>query len=222
MICRHVTIHITASAGDTTWDDQLLTLEIMPQTTLDDLKQQIAAESGILKEKQQIFFNAMLLVEPSKTMEDYSLGESDMLFLQVGEPRPKGIIRPSNPPLGSGNRQDRLLQSENSDTELIRMHILGNPALRSEVHRSRPELGTALENPSQFAHAYHQMQLQAQREQLSRQQMIEALNADPFDIEAQTKIAEMIRTERVNENLQNAMEHNPESLSSTVPKLVPF
>jgi len=43
-----------------------------------------------------------------------------------------------------------------------------------------------------------------------RQQQINDLNADPFDIQAQMRIAEMIREERVQENLQNAIEHNPE------------
>lgn len=54
------------------------------------------------------------------------------------------------------------------------------------------------------------MQDRAREEQLARAREIQALNADPFDIEAQTRIAEIIRAEQVQENLHNAMEHNPE------------
>ena len=34
------------------------------------------------------------------------------------------------------------------------------------------------------------------------------LNADPFDVEAQKKIEELIRREAVNENMQHAMEYS--------------
>lgn len=39
-------------------------------------------------------------------------------------------------------------------------------------------------------------------------------NADPFDPEAQRKIAEYIRQKNVEENFVNAIEHNPEAFAS--------
>jgi DNA damage-inducible protein 1 len=61
---------------------------------------------------------------------------------------------------------------------------------------------------------------QERQEQLERSRQIAALNSDPFDVDAQMRIAEMIREEAVQENLQNAIEHNPEGKYPCVPRYV--
>lgn len=71
-------------------------------------------------------------------------------------------------------------------------------------------MANALEDPQRFAELFNASFDRDRRERLERQQAIERLNEDPFDVEAQARIEEMIRQERVMENLQNAMEHNPE------------
>lgn len=46
--------------------------------------------------------------------------------------------------------------------------------------------------------------------------MIDRLNADPFDIEAQAKIEELIAQKNVHESYENAMENNPEMVVGSV------
>ena len=75
---------------------------------------------------------------------------------------------------------------------------------------TRPEFAAVIDSHERFAQVLRQMQEQEREEQMRRRQQIADLNADPFDIDAQMRIAEMIREERVQENLQNAIEHNPE------------
>ena len=82
--------------------------------------------------------------------------------------------------------------------------------MRAELQRTQPHLAAVVDNPQQFAAAFRDATDRERRERSERQRQIAALNADPFDVEAQAKIEEMIRHERVMENLQNAMEHNPE------------
>jgi DNA damage-inducible protein 1 len=96
------------------------------------------------------------------------------------------------------------------DPEVIRLRILGNPNLRQQFLRQQPDFADAIESPQRFAQAWRRNQDREREEQNSRARQIANLNADPFDIEAQTKIAEIIREAQVQENLQNAIEHNPE------------
>ena len=55
------------------------------------------------------------------------------------------------------------------------------------------------------------------RQELKRkQQELALLQADPFDPEAQKRIAGMIQQQNVNENLESAMENSPELFGNVV------
>lgn len=107
-------------------------------------------------------------------------------------------------------QQNAARAANEPDPELLRLQILGNPEHRAELQRTQPQLAGVLDDPQRFAAAFRDAADRERRERSDRQRQIAALNADPFDIEAQAKIEEIIRQERVMENLQNAMEHNPE------------
>jgi DNA damage-inducible protein 1 len=49
-----------------------------------------------------------------------------------------------------------------------------------------------------------------------KQRQIALLNADPFNVDAQLKIADIIREENVQNNYEQALEHNPESFGRVV------
>ena len=58
-----------------------------------------------------------------------------------------------------------------------------------------------------------QIHAHREAEAKERQAEMELLSADPFDPEAQARIAERIRQAQVEENYQNAYEYMPESFS---------
>lgn len=185
--------------------DSLLTLEIFPDMTLATLRESIQAESTIPPTSQHLYHNGRLISDDAQTMEQHQIKDGDMLALHVRDMRgstgvPEQARRPQ-PRRRGGNEQD---------PELIRLQILGQPAVRAQLQRQHPELAAAVDNPARFAQIFHDSQDREQRERMERQREIERLNDDPFNVENQRKIEEMIRQERVMENLQNAMEHNPE------------
>lgn len=173
--------------------------------TLATLRESIQAESTIPPTSQHIYHNGRLISDDAQTMEQLQIADGEMLALHVRDMRgstgvPEQARRPQ-PRRRAGNEQD---------PELIRLQILGQPALRQQLQSQHPELASAVDDPARFAQIFLDSQNREQRERQERQREIERLNDDPFNIENQRKIEEMIRQERVMENLQNAMEHNPE------------
>lgn len=169
------------------------------------------AESRIPKTSQHLYHNGQLLNDDSKTMEQLQIGDGEMLALHV-----RDMVGSTGQPAGQRQSQPTRQQSSQRggqsfpDPETIRLQLLGNPEMRQQAISQRPELAAVIDSPERFAQVLRQMQEQEREEQMRRRQQIAALNADPFDIDAQMRIAEMIREERVQENLQNAIEHNPE------------
>ena len=93
---------------------------------------------------------------------------------------------------------------------MIRLQILGDPQLRARVQSMNAPLAAALNDPQRFAQALRDTAGQEEAQRRQRMQEIEALNNDEFNPDSQARIAEIIRQENVMENLQNAMDHNPE------------
>jgi hypothetical protein len=85
-----------------------------------------------------------------------------------------------------------------------------SPTLSHE--QNNPEFAAAAENdPAKFRQFLHQMASMQESARMQQQHESAALNADPFNIEAQRKIEEAIRQEAVLENMEQAMEQMPES-----------
>lgn len=183
--------------------------------TVDTLRNSIQAEARIEPSAQHLYHNGQLISDYSKTMSQLGITDGDMLALHVRDMRgntgvnvPGGGAAASRPQAPSAPRGGA--RPPQQDPEMLRLQILGNAQLRAELTNQQPEMGAALEDPQRWAQLFNARFDQEQQERAERQRMIQRLNNDPFDVEAQARIEEMIRQERVMENLQNAMEHNPE------------
>lgn len=72
-------------------------------------------------------------------------------------------------------------------------------------------MAAAQNNPQRFAQLLSETRQRQSDTELAMQREYAALNADPFNIEAQKKIEEAIRMQAVMENLEHAMEFSPEA-----------
>lgn len=217
-----ITLSITNPDAE---DQDLLSLEVFPEMSLEALRSSIHAETRIDPSAQHLYHNGALITDNNKTMEQLSIGDGELLALHVRDMRGSTGI-PTGANAGSSRQaaaqQQQQLQrnasraANETDPELIRLRFLGNPEHRAELQRTQPQLASVLDNPERFAAAFRDATDRDRRERSERQRQIANLNSDPFDIEAQAKIEEIIRQERVMENLQNAMEHNPEGRQTTL------
>lgn len=205
---RRITLSITNSEGG----DDLLSLEVYPEMTIETLRDSIQAELGHHPSAQHLYHNGQLVTDNSKTLADLGVTDGDMLALHVREMRGSSALstsgRPAQQagPARGGGRPAGVQQ----DPEMIRLQVMGDPNLRAELGRAQPELAAALDDPQRFAQLLYESHDRERREREERHRQIQILNADPFDPEKQAKIYELIRQNNVMENLQNAMEHNPE------------
>ncbi|PFH56631.1 hypothetical protein XA68_16211 [Ophiocordyceps unilateralis] len=179
--------------------------------TLSTLRESLHVESNVPPTSQHIYHNGRLISDDAKTMEQLQIADGDMLAVHVRETRgataaPGQVQRTQEQPPA----QPRRRQGGDNDPEMVRLQVLGNPALRQQLQSQQPELAAAVDDPVRFARLLHEAQDHERQDRLQRLREVERLNEDPFNIENQRKIEDMIRQERVMENLQNAMEHNPE------------
>ena len=104
--------------------------------------------------------------------------------------------------------------SQSSDPQHIRDTLLSNPEQIAVLKINNPRLAEALEAGLQQFTEVLQEQQRARSDAERRQ--IRLLLADPFDSEAQRMIAEEIRQQQIDSNMETAMEYLPESFGQVL------
>jgi len=174
-------------------------VEIDPNMELENVMALLEAESGIPVSEQSISYEGRdLSGNPKTTMAEYGMSDHAMLLL-----RRKVVV--------AG-------RSTEQDSEMMRLQLLGDPALMAQVEATNPELAAAAQtDPARFAELLRQTrarQIEAERE-------LAQLEANPYDIEAQRRIEEAINMQAVSENFAHAMEYSPEMFGRVTMLYIP-
>jgi DNA damage-inducible protein 1 len=122
------------------------------------------------------------------------------------------------PNMGAQQQQQ---QGSPADIERTRLSILGNANAMAQVREQRPALAEAINDSNRFREVWTDMMREDERREGERMEQMRLLNEDPFNIDAQRKIEEMIRQQSVQDNLQHAYEHNPEGEFNLSLQLLP-
>lgn len=189
-------------------DQELLTLDLELAITVKDLKDFVEAHTGLPSTSQHFFLNGLPLTNEAQTLEQAGIKDGEMLAVLIRKRGNAGntgpnVRRPAPPTTHPGRREE-------PDPETLRLHILNDPASQEQLRQRKPELLDALHDPNRWREIFLMGRRQEAEAERERQNQIALLNEDPFNIDAQRKIEEIIRQDRVIENLQHAYEHNPE------------
>lgn len=212
---RHITISINSRPGNT--DQDLLNVDVGQEMTIADLKAIIHADTGVAPTDQALFFNTIQLGDDTQTLDHYQIREDSMLALLV-QPSSDGLESVNRGPGGKSASDAEGPNPQRSgglqDAESIRLQALGNEALLENLQYHHPELFLAINDPERFRQIWEYSLRYQNNIEAEKQRELAILNADPFNIETQMKIEEIIRQEQVMENVQSAMDYTPEGKSN--------
>ncbi|KAL1301986.1 hypothetical protein AAFC00_002440 [Neodothiora populina] len=209
-----VSFTIQINAPNHALDQDLLPIELPPSATIKDLKTTINSGTGFEISQLQFYLNGQPLLTDTQTLEAVGVRDGELLAMLVREDMP-----PSGAPQQNPHSQSRGVRQQSSNRpsgitdeqiETVRLRILGSDAAVQQVSQQHPQMATAIQDPVRFRELYLSMQQEENTRERERREQMQLLNEDPFNVEAQAKIEEMIRQDRVMENLEYAYEHNPE------------
>ena len=153
-----------------------------------------------------LFLNGQPVQGDERRLEAAGIGDGEMLALVVQEarPNPPRHTAPAQRNASAGNTRS------DDEIETLRLSLLGNEEALRNLRETRPDMWKATGDPAEWNRAYTALQREQQQQAREREEQMRLLDQDPFNVEAQQKIEEMIRQERVAENMEYAYEHTPE------------
>jgi DNA damage-inducible protein 1 len=182
-------------------------MDVFPDMTFNDIKALVQDEINVPPASQHFFFNQQSIVDANQTLTQVGIGEGDMLGMAVEDPE-EGVRRGQRSAQQSSSQQGSP-RTERPDPERLRLHIVGDPLMMAESRRRDPELAEAANNRDRFHAIWNQRQRRIAQAEAEKNAQLALVNADPFNADTQRQIEEIIQHERIQENIQKALEETP-------------
>ena len=196
--------------GDHQLGYDLITEEIPESITIDDFKSFIEARTGIAVAKVQLWFNGSPIQGTSSSIGSAGVKDGDIIVCQFTS-NPSATSQSSSQPIPqSARRPPPNPGARRVDPEQLRLQLLGDSRYLAQFRQQNPDLASKLDNPTAWRLAVDELERKRLEQHSAREAELRALQEDEMNPEAQSKIEEMIRQERVEENFEAALENNPE------------
>ncbi|POM79056.1 DNA damage-inducible protein 1 [Phytophthora palmivora] len=204
-------MQVTVTSAD---GGQVAQVTVEPTQPLSSVMQQLQQQFGIPPAAQVLMLNGNPL-RLDQTFEQAGVKDDDLLVI-MRNPSAATAVRSTIPSTAGFTARPgmKLHDIPGNPTPEILLDIMDkNPQLL--LQQGNPKLATALQTKSvsEVRMALMQMHMEAASRKFEEQQEIEALERNPFDADAQAKIAERIRLSNVQKNMEIAIEEMPEAFA---------
>ncbi|KAL6058108.1 DNA damage-inducible protein 1 [Balamuthia mandrillaris] len=189
----------------TTPDDKVFVFTVDHDETVENVKALIEVETGTSLSAQVLLFKGAPLRNEQK-LNECGVQNDDLLVLEVQ--RAPATAAP----------QSRAGGEQGIDAAAVQRYFRENPEQLQQLLHNNPSMAEAVlsDDLSLLTSLLQQREAERRRVEMERILRVNALNADPFDVEAQRQIEEAIRMENVKENMEQALEYNPEAFGRVV------
>ncbi|KAG7024999.1 ddi1 [Cucurbita argyrosperma subsp. argyrosperma] len=189
-----------------TADEQILSLDVDPNESVENVKALLEVETQVPLQRQQLLYNGKEMKNFEK-LSGLGVKDEDLIMMVSAGASSASTNNLSFNPDGSA-----------VNPEAFQQHIRRDSNTMAQLFQSDPELaqaivGNNLNNLQQILRERHRQRSVLQRQQ---EEEMALLYADPFDVEAQKKIEAAIRQKGIDENWAAALEHNPEAFARVV------
>jgi DNA damage-inducible protein 1 len=184
-------------------DDRTFAVSVDPTETVENLKALIEVETGMLIKDQVLLFQGGEL-NNSATLTGAGVGNGEVLFVST-----------------RGALQTESAQGEPTydwDPVAIQQYFRNNPDKLQQLLHNNPTMAEAVlsDDLTLLSNLLAERQAERQKVELERALRMAQLAADPFDPKAQQMIEEEIRLENIKDNMEQAIEYNPEAFGRVV------
>lgn len=225
----------------TTLDGNIFPVEVSAEIELLNLKALCEQETRISADRMTLFYEGKPLTDVSKSLAAYNVKENDMIMVQESAPAAGGNLFGSQPasaasgmdslpsidfssitvPTTSRPRSSNSGSSSASASNMANMRrmIMSDPAQFEMIRQKYPELADAAvkNDTGKMLQIFNQLQSSLSGGMGGAGSLFGAdYSGDYMDIEAQQKIAENIRLQNIQQNMESALEYMPEAFGNVV------
>lgn len=184
----------------TTPDAKIMQFTLEANEPIEHLKALLEVETGINVQDQQLMFNSQELANHKK-LSECGVTSDSMLF----------VTKRQQTRAGGGAGADL-------DPAQVQQYFRHNPEALTQLLNNDPPLAEAVLNDdlTDLKDILAQRLARRRQVELERARRVQQLNDDPFNIEAQRAIEEEIMKDNIRENMEVALEYNPEAFGRVV------